>query len=371
MGRMGETGDGAAGRPAPDLLTNGSPGLERAWYPVATVDEVTEVPHSATLLGRPWVLVRLDGRLVAFEDRCPHRLAPLSIGTVCGATLQCRYHGWTFDGDGACVRIPSLGDDATIPPRARLAAPAGLAERHGLVWLAPAPPLADLPPFPEWDDPSYDTCRNEPRRTPVSAFQLTDNFADATHLPTVHTQTFGVEEAGSLPPHDVDVDGWVVSTTYRVQYKNHDDPLVATGAHPLVQPQVLYKECRPMATASITLDFPLTGARLAILFAIQPEDAGTSRIYKQMARNDLGGDAARLAETIVFEDLVMDEDLFVLESYREMGVHLDPRAEVHTRTDKLSLAYRRMLAAAVSGADTFSLGSSDQRAGAISSTVGK
>jgi vanillate O-demethylase monooxygenase subunit len=226
-------------------------------------------------------------------------------------------------------------------------------ERFGLVWLAPAPPLGDLPGFPEWEDPAYDTCRNAPRRTTVSAFQLTDNFADATHLPTVHTSTFGVPEAGYLPPHDVDVDGWTVSTTYEVLYKNHDDPLVATGEHPLVQPQVLYKECRPMATAFITLDFPLTGARLAILFAIQPEDATTSRIYKQMARNDLAGDRARLDETVVFEDLVMDEDLFVLESYREMGIHLDPRSEIHTRTDKLSLAYRRLLAAAVSGAGTF------------------
>ncbi len=351
MGRMDGVPNGGAGRPASDLLTNGSPGLERAWYPVATGDEVTDVPRSTSLLGRPWVLVRMDGRLVAFEDRCAHRLAPLSIGTNCGATLQCRYHGWEYDADGACVRIPSLGDDAAIPSRARLGVPAGLVERHGLVWLAPAPPLADVPGFPEWDDPTYDTCRNEPRRTTVSAFQLTDNFADATHLPTVHTQTFGVAEAGYLPPHEVAVDGWTVSTTYRVQYKNHDDPLVATGEHPLVQPQVLYKECRPMATAFITLDFPLTGARLAILFAIQPEDGRTSRIYKQMARNDLGGDAARLAETVVFEDLVMDEDLAVLESYWEMGIHLDPRTEVHTRTDKLSLAYRRLLAAAVSGAD--------------------
>jgi hypothetical protein len=49
----------------------------------------------------------------------------------------------------------------------------------------------------------------------------------------------------------------------------------------------------------------------------------------------------------------MDEDLAVLETYREMGVHLDVRTEVHTRTDKLSVACRRMLAAVVSGADTY------------------
>jgi phenylpropionate dioxygenase-like ring-hydroxylating dioxygenase large terminal subunit len=335
------------------LLTNTSPGLERAWYAVATSDEIGEAPRAVQLLGRTWAVLRLAGELVALEDRCPHRMAPLSIGKNCGTVLQCRYHGWEFGGDGRCVRVPSLGDDATVPPRAVVATPAAVCERYGLVWLAPAPPVAALPAFSEWDDADYDTCRNEPRRTSVSAFQLTDNFLDATHLPTVHTRTFGVDDAGYLPPHEVVVDGWRIATTYQVSYKNHDDPLVATGEHPLVQPQELYKECAPASTALIRLDFPLTGRRIAILFALQPEHDGSTRIYKQMARNDFGGDGARLAASIAYEDLVMDEDLEVLEAYREMGIHLDVRAEVHVRTDRLSVAYRRLLAALVDGADTF------------------
>jgi phenylpropionate dioxygenase-like ring-hydroxylating dioxygenase large terminal subunit len=336
------------------LLTNTSIGLERAWYAVAVSDEVTSIPLAVQLLGRRWALLRLDGALTALEDRCPHRLAPLSIGNNCGARLQCRYHGWEFTADGTCVRIPSVGDDATIPSRANVATPAGLVERYGLVWIAPEAPLAPVPDFAEWDDPTFDTCRNEPRRTTVSAFQLTDNFLDATHLPTVHTKTFGVAEAEYLPPHDVVVDGVRGSTTYHVSYKNHDDPLVATGEHPLVQPQVLYKEFAPASTALIRLDHPLTGKRLAILFALQPENDGSTRIYKQMARNDFDGDPHKLDESIAYEVLVMDEDLDVLEAYPEMGVHLDLRREVHTRTDKLSVAYRRMLAAFVDGKSTFS-----------------
>lgn len=100
---------------------------------------------------------------------------------------------------------------------------------------------------------------------------------------------------------------------------------------------------------------PLTGKRLAILFALQPQHDGSSRVYKQMARNDFGGDEQRIKESLAFEDLVMDEDLVVLEAYRELGLPLDVRTEVHTRTDKLSLAYRRLLAALVGGEDTFSL----------------
>ncbi|MGD9754999.1 MAG: Rieske 2Fe-2S domain-containing protein [Acidimicrobiia bacterium] len=339
----------------PSFLTNTSPGLERAWYAVATSDEITEQPRAVQLLGRHWCVLRLDGQLTAFEDRCPHRLAPLSIGTNCGAVLECRYHGWRFDRTGACTLIPSLGPDAAIPPRASVAVPYGVVERYGLVWLAPAAPVCELPAFDEWDDPTYDTCRNEPRDVACSAFQLTDNFLDATHLPTVHTQTFGVADAGYLPPHEVAADGWRISTLYRVTYRNHDDPLVATGEHPLAQPQDLYKEACPASTALIRLDMPLTGKRLAILFALQPQHDGSSRVYKQMARNDFAGDEQRIKESLAFEDLVMDEDLVVLEAYRELGVPLDVRTEVHTRTDKLSLAYRRLLAALVGGEETFSL----------------
>jgi phenylpropionate dioxygenase-like ring-hydroxylating dioxygenase large terminal subunit len=56
----------------------------------------------------------------AAADRCPHRRAPLSAGTVDGGVLRCAYHGWSFAGDGRCIDIPALGAGAHIPTRARL-----------------------------------------------------------------------------------------------------------------------------------------------------------------------------------------------------------------------------------------------------------
>jgi phenylpropionate dioxygenase-like ring-hydroxylating dioxygenase large terminal subunit len=326
------------------VADNESPGLERAWYAVAMSTEVTDRPTSVKVLGRDWVLVRLADGLAAFEDRCPHRLAPLSIGTVCGTTLRCGYHGWELERSGQCVRIPALGDDAAIPSQARAATPAALQERYGLVWLAPEAPVCEIPEFPEWDDPSFDQCWNEPRRTSAGAIQLTDNFLDATHLPFVHTTTFGVAEDAFLPAHEVERDGWRASTTYVTPYRNHDDPLVATGEHPLVQEHHLFKEFAAATTALVRLTFPLTGGVISILFSCLPEDGSSSRVFKMMARNDFGGDQDKLADSIQFEDRVLDEDLAVLESYRHTHVPLDPRVEVHTRNDKLGLAYRRVLA---------------------------
>ncbi|MEZ5234944.1 MAG: Rieske 2Fe-2S domain-containing protein [Acidimicrobiales bacterium] len=278
----------------PSFLTNTSPGLERAWYAVATSDEITEQPRAVQLLGRHWCVLRLDGQLTAFEDRCPHRLAPLSIGTNCGAVLECRYHGWRFDRTGACTLIPSLGPDAAIPPRATVAVPYGVVERYGLVWLAPAAPVCELPAPDEWDDPAYDTCRNEPSQVACSAFQLTDNFLDATHLPTVHTQTFGVADAGYLPPHEVAADGWRISTWYRVTYRNHDDPLVATWRAPTRPTAGPLQGGEPGLHRADPPRHAAHRQRLAILFALQPQHDDSSRVYKQMARNDFAGDEQRI-----------------------------------------------------------------------------
>ena len=56
-----------------------------------------------------------DGKLVALEDRCQHRLLPLSKGKLVGDNVQCGYHGMTFDGTGKCVRIPAQDN---LPPSA-------------------------------------------------------------------------------------------------------------------------------------------------------------------------------------------------------------------------------------------------------------
>ncbi len=40
-------------------------------------------------------------------DRCPHRGASLSRGQVTeNGCLECPYHGWQFDTDGTCIRVP-------------------------------------------------------------------------------------------------------------------------------------------------------------------------------------------------------------------------------------------------------------------------
>ena len=91
--------------------------LRTAWYPVAQVSDIADRPYAVRLLAQDLVVWRgADGALVVAPDRCPHREAPLSIGTVTNGELACAYHGWTFGSAGTCVAIPSSMSASLDPP---------------------------------------------------------------------------------------------------------------------------------------------------------------------------------------------------------------------------------------------------------------
>ena len=102
--------------------------VRNAWYVAAWSHELEAgKPIPVSILDEPIVLFRSDsGRLVALEDRCVHRLAPLSLGRCEGDRLRCMYHGLLYDPDGAVAEIP--GQDL-IPRGARVRS-YPIADRH-------------------------------------------------------------------------------------------------------------------------------------------------------------------------------------------------------------------------------------------------
>jgi phenylpropionate dioxygenase-like ring-hydroxylating dioxygenase large terminal subunit len=337
--------DGPAPTTRVPLLDNSSHRLRRAWHAVAASAEVADEPVQVWLLDEPWVLVRLEGRIRAFPDRCPHRLAPLSAGRVTDGTLQCGYHGWRFAADGGCVEIPALGKTDKISRRATLAVPFGVTERYGLVWLAPEEPLAPLPEFPEWEDARFETAMCTLVRTPAGAAQLVDNFMDASHFPYVHQETFGAGESAKVVDAGVDRDGWSVSTTFSTWYRTMDDAKAEAGERDTLQRQQLFKQGFASYNVYLRLDFPDIDWTFGIMFCCQPESATTTRVYKLLARrDDLPADAKRLETFVKDEDQITAEDLGILERYHHRHIHLDRQAEMHTRADRLSLAWRTLMA---------------------------
>jgi len=121
------SGPGRAGvRPPAQLasLTQWCGTLVRvsAWIRVADAPAVTAAPLPVTVGGQRLVVLRLTptGPVRAFVDHCPHRLVPLSAGTIVNGRLRCAYHGWEFSDTGRCVELPSAGPAVAGPPRSAL-----------------------------------------------------------------------------------------------------------------------------------------------------------------------------------------------------------------------------------------------------------
>jgi vanillate O-demethylase monooxygenase subunit len=333
-----------------DLLTNTHPALRRCWHPVARSAEVGAQPHRTVVCGEPWVLWRPAEGIHAFADRCPHRLAPLSLGECEEGFIRCAYHGWRFGPDGRCREIPALGPSAALPGRARLAPAHAVAERHGMVFLAPEEPLGELGTVPEAADPAFmagDLAVIEAR---ASAGLLADNFLDMAHFPYVHAGTFGGEEP-EVPEYSVARDGWSFQVVNEHTFANREDPGVAAGLRPLIQRRrVTYRVHAPFHLV-LRLDFLDAGGSNVIGFFLQPETDDRCRIYSTLWRDDLDHDPERMARAVAFEEAVVREDLVVQERFDLRGLPLDPHQELHTRADRSTLELRRMLADLVEAAD--------------------
>ena len=130
------------------------------WYPVARSEEVTaERPVRARILTLDFVAFRDSaGQAHVLSDTCIHRGGALGAGKLKGDCVECPYHGWQFAGDGRCTVIPSLGQGAKIPARAKIDS-YPVQERYGIVFAflgdlpaAERPPLYEIPEFdaPDW-----------------------------------------------------------------------------------------------------------------------------------------------------------------------------------------------------------------------------
>jgi len=134
--------------------------VRNAWYVAAWSQEVARTPLARKILGEPLVFFRKqDGTPIAFIDRCPQKLAPLSRGEVIGDLLQCGYHGMQYDSSGRCVRVPG---QPPIPPAARLQS-FPLVEKYNAIWIwMGAPERADkssIIDIPEHGDPKWEIGR--------------------------------------------------------------------------------------------------------------------------------------------------------------------------------------------------------------------
>jgi vanillate O-demethylase monooxygenase subunit len=331
-------------------FTNLHPSLADFWHPVALSAEVAADPVGVRLAGQGWVLARLDGTVEAFPDACAHRRARLSAGRIVDGTLQCRYHGWRYAADGTCVGIPALGDDASIPARATLSRPAMVAEQDGLVWLAPRPPRAPRPaltPLPIPDGTDIATLIMPVMRVPANAAILIDNFLDEAHLPFVHAATIGGAGPEPIERAEIDRHDLAFTAIREHTFTNLTDPGVQDGTRPAVQHRRMTYGYQAPLHASLLLEFLDSGGWQFLTFTVQPEDEQGCRVFQTLTGPGMT-DPEQARSAVEYEMSIFAEDLDLQRNALSgLEFPLDPAAELHTRADRVSVEFRRILAEAV------------------------
>jgi phenylpropionate dioxygenase-like ring-hydroxylating dioxygenase large terminal subunit len=319
------------------------PALRAAWYAVARAIDVGAAPVAAKLLNTTMVLYRSGDGVVAAPDRCPHREAPLSKGTVHDGCLVCPYHGWSFGDGGRCVLVPSAADGVPAPPRAHLAT-FQCVERYGLVWVClgdtPADDPGGIPVVAHENDPSFRRINTPVDVWHTSCTRMTDNFLDITHFPFVHVGTFGRAQETQVPKLEMEMldNGWF-GYRYEVLANNSDLGTLASGQATGVVERAMSSGFHLPFDVRSTIHYG-TGLDHILLLLSTPIDDVTSYFTFVVWRND---DFSVSAEEIIRFDLAIGaEDKRMLEMLDGV-LPLDQTTLVSVQADKCSVEWRRRL----------------------------
>ncbi len=315
------------------------PCFRHHWFPVARADELTEGPIARLLLGVELVIWSpAPGVVSAASDRCPHRDARLSTGWLDTCGLVCPYHGWGFGEDGAPTRIPQLGEGATLPPKAALETYRA-AERYGWVWVALDEPSRPIPEIPEAEDSSWRVIHEPESDWDCTALQVIDNNIDPAHIAWVHSESFGTPKRPEIDMPTVERRDGGMRLEYEIEVAarpGETGSTVRTTENDLYTPFLMLNR----------ITYP-DGVVHLMVKACTPATAETTRQLQFVVRNDTESDRPA-ADIVAFDAQVWEEDKAVLE-HCWTDYRLDLTDNVHLKTDKPSIEYRRWLREMVGG----------------------
>lgn len=182
------------------------------WYQVAFSDDIPRGGvRTLRFFGREFVAFRSrGGALTVVDPQCPHLGAHLGHGSkVVGGQLECRFHGWRFDGSGRCRHIPYSDG---VPRKAKLRIWRTV-ERNTGVYLYYDP--AERHAEPAFAVPDFDRSRARRWMPPLRGhttgrlqpYDLLENGVDMGHFVHIH----GFRE---LPAARVTIEGPVFHTAF-------------------------------------------------------------------------------------------------------------------------------------------------------------
>ena len=316
-------------------MKNASMFIKNTWYVAAWSHEVgTTGTLARTITGIPIALWRDDeGQVIAFEDRCCHRGAPLSAGRREGNAVRCMYHGMLFDRSGKCIEIPS--QDHIAP--AAFVRTFKVVERSKWIWIwmgkSEEAETSLIPDTHYLDDPGW---KGTPGYMHYDANYLliADNLLDFSHLAYVHEKTLGgsakyaqIRPTVTRIPRGVRVERWLLDdepAPFLRPLKSWPGNVDRWNKYDFVLPGVLLMDSGSAPTGTGAMEGNREeAAQFFGCQAITPETDKTSHYFFQQSHN-FALDTPEVTESLrvsVLAGFQEDKDII---SAQQRVLDLDP-----------------------------------------------
>jgi 5,5'-dehydrodivanillate O-demethylase len=179
-----------AHRNAIDLATTrpGTPGgifMRQFWQAIHRSQDLP-AGHAKPIriMSEDYALYRgASGRAQVIDYRCPHRHAPMHLGSVEDDAIRCVYHGWKYDCSGQCIEQPA--EEAGFARKVRIGT-YPTREHLGLIFGyfgdGKPPPF---PHFPHRTTPGLIQTWNV-EQVPCNYLQSFENSMDEVHVAYTH-----------------------------------------------------------------------------------------------------------------------------------------------------------------------------------------
>jgi phenylpropionate dioxygenase-like ring-hydroxylating dioxygenase large terminal subunit len=271
-------------------------------------------------------MTRLAEKAALDQWYCIEALQDIAVGNMASRLLGVDLR-ISRDATGV-ISVTAAGRDDTLPTR----------ERYGYVWTTLGSPATDLLPIPEADETDRRVIVCGAISVKTSGLRIVENFLDMAHFPFVHTDILGAEPHTEVLHYTTEIrrdvdEVWATNC----QFFQPQAALSATGG---IMTQYMYRVANPFATILYKTCLNAANRWDVICLFVQPLDPDRCRAHPVMFLID---DVSSLTELIHFQQLIFLQDRIILENQRPALLPLEPRAEIPTRADASSIAYRRWL----------------------------
>jgi len=167
--------------------------IREQWYGILDSKELKgKKSIGVTRMGEKLVFWRSEnGDVNCIFDKCCHRGASLSAGTVIHDKITCPFHGFAYDPCGKVTLIPANGKNSNVPERYKVQS-YKVKEKYGLIWLWFGENKAELPEIPFFKELREDfSYGGFSEMWPVHYTRAIENQLDVVHLPFVHASSIG------------------------------------------------------------------------------------------------------------------------------------------------------------------------------------